>query len=197
MKKLLFIAMACVLSIGLIGGAFAYFNDTETSTGNTFTAGSLDLKVGGMDGPLPTIMSYGGDGSDNVYPGWSYTYTAPITNVGSISGYADLMLTSIVDDNNGTAEPEGNSTGDLSANTLITISYDPDGAGPAVPVVVQSATPLNTLLNVDIDASAVLPATTGAASWIIYASVPTSVGNSIMTDSVICTIVFGLDQVAD
>jgi len=28
-----------------IGGTIAYFNDTETSTGNTFTAGAIDLKI--------------------------------------------------------------------------------------------------------------------------------------------------------
>ncbi len=27
----------------LIGGLYGYFEDTETSTGNTFTAGTLDL----------------------------------------------------------------------------------------------------------------------------------------------------------
>lgn len=33
-------------ALALVGGAtFAFFSDTETSTGNTFTAGSLDLKV--------------------------------------------------------------------------------------------------------------------------------------------------------
>ena len=46
MKKILL----SVLTIGALGAlAFgasrAYFSDTETSTGNTFTAGSLDLKV--------------------------------------------------------------------------------------------------------------------------------------------------------
>jgi len=29
----------------MIGGAFAYFSDTETSTGNTFTAGTLNLQL--------------------------------------------------------------------------------------------------------------------------------------------------------
>jgi len=33
-----------VAAIG-IGGTIAYYHDTETSTGNTFTAGSIDLKV--------------------------------------------------------------------------------------------------------------------------------------------------------
>jgi predicted ribosomally synthesized peptide with SipW-like signal peptide len=45
MKKILIISMACVLCLGLIGGAFAYFTDTETSTGNAFTAGANDLQI--------------------------------------------------------------------------------------------------------------------------------------------------------
>jgi predicted ribosomally synthesized peptide with SipW-like signal peptide len=34
-----------VAAAAVIGGTIAYFNDTETSTGNIFTAGSIDLKV--------------------------------------------------------------------------------------------------------------------------------------------------------
>ncbi len=48
MKKVLFSLMAIVLVLGLVGGgAFAYFGDTETSTGNTFTASTdcPDLQV--------------------------------------------------------------------------------------------------------------------------------------------------------
>jgi spore coat-associated protein N len=52
MKKILFIVMACVLALGLMGGAFAYFSDTESSTGNTFTAGTIDLALNG-ENPYP------------------------------------------------------------------------------------------------------------------------------------------------
>jgi spore coat-associated protein N len=45
-KKILFSIMAIALVGGLVGsGVFAYFSDTESSTGNTFTAGTLDLEV--------------------------------------------------------------------------------------------------------------------------------------------------------
>jgi predicted ribosomally synthesized peptide with SipW-like signal peptide len=47
MKKLLFVLMAVVLCLGLVGGAFAYFSDTGKSEGNTFTAGTLDLALEG------------------------------------------------------------------------------------------------------------------------------------------------------
>jgi predicted ribosomally synthesized peptide with SipW-like signal peptide len=47
MNKRLIISLSVigVVAAVAIGGTIAYFNDTETSTGNIFTAGSLDLKV--------------------------------------------------------------------------------------------------------------------------------------------------------
>ncbi|MDD5433732.1 MAG: SipW-dependent-type signal peptide-containing protein [Candidatus Pacebacteria bacterium] len=47
MNKKLIVSLSIigVVAALAIGGTIAYFNDTETSTGNIFTAGSLDLKV--------------------------------------------------------------------------------------------------------------------------------------------------------
>ncbi|MDI6631298.1 MAG: TasA family protein [Thermoanaerobacteraceae bacterium] len=43
---MIILALALLLVAGMAGaGTFAYFSDTETSTGNTFTAGTMDLKV--------------------------------------------------------------------------------------------------------------------------------------------------------
>lgn len=62
-KKLLLLTLALLLVAGMAGaGTFAYFSDTETSTGNTFPAGTMDLKVN--------------DGSPNV---WSDGVTATWT----------------------------------------------------------------------------------------------------------------------
>jgi len=46
MKKILLSAVIIIPVLALvIGGTIAFYNDTETSTGNIFTAGSIDLKV--------------------------------------------------------------------------------------------------------------------------------------------------------
>jgi predicted ribosomally synthesized peptide with SipW-like signal peptide len=42
--------LAAIFIVGLVAtiagaGIYAYFSDTESSTGNTFTAGTMDLKV--------------------------------------------------------------------------------------------------------------------------------------------------------
>ncbi|OGD68011.1 hypothetical protein A3I18_00515 [Candidatus Campbellbacteria bacterium RIFCSPLOWO2_02_FULL_35_11] len=46
MKKIIF-SLGTIALVGavVIGGTYAFFNDTETSSGNIFTAGNLDLKV--------------------------------------------------------------------------------------------------------------------------------------------------------
>jgi len=44
-KILISLSVIGVVAAMAIGGTIAYFNDTETSTGNIFTAGSIDLKV--------------------------------------------------------------------------------------------------------------------------------------------------------
>jgi len=46
MKKIIVsLGIVGVVAVVVIGGTIAYFNDTETSTGNIFTAGSIDLTV--------------------------------------------------------------------------------------------------------------------------------------------------------
>jgi len=44
-KIIISLSVIGVVAAIAIGGTIAYFNDTETSTGNVFTAGSIDLKV--------------------------------------------------------------------------------------------------------------------------------------------------------
>ena len=67
--------MTIGMAIGLaLTGTFAYFSDTETSSGNTFTAGTFDLKM-----RVDTL--WGDDGV--AYASWSGTNMAPGQNLGS------------------------------------------------------------------------------------------------------------------
>jgi len=47
MNKKILISLSVIAAVAAIaiGGTVAYFSDTETSSGNTFTAGSIDLKI--------------------------------------------------------------------------------------------------------------------------------------------------------
>jgi len=50
MRKILISLMTIALVSALIGGGvYAYFSDIEQSTNNTFTAGTLNLKVSDAD----------------------------------------------------------------------------------------------------------------------------------------------------
>jgi predicted ribosomally synthesized peptide with SipW-like signal peptide len=89
MKKILVIVMACVLVIGLVGGAFAYFTDVEKSTGNEMKAGTLDFQIGDnndgyTDGGITATFS----SPANLSPGDSFTtYPVYFKNTGTIDIY--------------------------------------------------------------------------------------------------------------
>ncbi len=77
MKKIL-ISLSIIGVVGAIavGGTIAYFSDTETSTGNTFTAGTIDIAI---DGSNPWNKNYTiGD----LKPGETGYINFDITNVG-------------------------------------------------------------------------------------------------------------------
>ncbi|MEW6769866.1 MAG: TasA family protein [Bacillota bacterium] len=98
-KKLLLLTLALLLVAGMAGaGTFAYFTDTETSTGNTFTAGTLDLKI--KDG--------GSNWNDGIVAEWSMSNMIP----GVTTAYGSIDLKEV---------------GSLTADHLkITCSYTVD-----------------------------------------------------------------------
>jgi predicted ribosomally synthesized peptide with SipW-like signal peptide len=81
MKKVLVILMACVLCLGLVGSAFAYFTDTETASNNTFTAGYMDLLINNQNDPTGLITV------SNMAPGKETgDYYINFKNAGSLDG---------------------------------------------------------------------------------------------------------------
>lgn len=116
-RKILFSIMTIALVGALIGGGiYAYFSDVETSTGNTFTAGTLNLKVGDDD---PTTVSIN---ITDVKPTDTGTAATWLTkNIGSISGTLDVSIGSIVNNENTLTEPEsaaGDATGGATEGEL-------------------------------------------------------------------------------
>lgn len=85
MKKILFSFLIIFVFVGLISGVTsAYFSDTVTSTGNTFTTGILDLN---LDGNNTNVVKFE---VTNMKPGDNETRTWVINNVGNMNGYLDL-----------------------------------------------------------------------------------------------------------
>jgi len=106
MKKIL-TSLLTILVVGstAVGATQAYFSDTETSTGNTFTAGSLDLNIDGGDTNVIKFTVA------NMRPGSQNIGTWRLRNVGSVDGYLDLHNILVTSKENGCLEPE---TGDSS-----------------------------------------------------------------------------------
>ncbi|WP_083523467.1 TasA family protein [Methanofollis ethanolicus] len=119
-----------VMGIALValfigGGTYAYFSDTETSTGNTFSAGTLNLSVG-SDSTLPFAF-------DNLKPGDTGVLADPwrINNTGTIAGNLTITCGEIINNENGLTEPEesvdftgGVLEGELGANLTVAFWID-------------------------------------------------------------------------
>jgi len=89
--------LASLIIIGILGfalgwGTYSYFSDTETSTGNTFQAGTLDLKVNDFDDPVGAVVTL-----DNMCPCQFEEVSVKLTNVGSQDGIVYIHITNVVD----------------------------------------------------------------------------------------------------
>ena len=106
MKKLLLSILATFLVIGLVGaGTFAWFQDTETSSGNTFQAGTMDLEIRDFTGTEAGTWKNGVTATwtlSGMEPGVSETGIQQIElqNVGSIAAdHLEIWCTYTVNDN--------------------------------------------------------------------------------------------------
>lgn len=133
MKKII-LSLFTILAVGVvaIGATQALFSDTETSTGNTFTAGSLDLTV---DGGNTNVVKFT---IPNMQPGNQPHRTYSLANVGTINGYLDLENITVTSFENGCVDPEaadttcdtpGQGQGELQnvLNLRLFVDYGKDG----------------------------------------------------------------------
>jgi predicted ribosomally synthesized peptide with SipW-like signal peptide len=110
MKKILGLTVAAFLVMGLVGGGtWAYFSDTETSTGNMLAAGTLDLDWAGGDNGGEAVFSIT---SADGWPGNSGSAYQLIKNSGSFTGELDVALSGLVNtESSGGTEYEGDAIG--------------------------------------------------------------------------------------
>jgi predicted ribosomally synthesized peptide with SipW-like signal peptide len=106
MKKIL-TSLVMILMVAAVatGATVAQFSDTETSYSNTFTAGTLDLKVDDQDDPLVVHIT-----RTNLkpYPPWSHSYGGQwaLKNAGSVPGTFSMEIRNIKNYENTCNEPE-------------------------------------------------------------------------------------------
>nr|AGF93402.1 conserved hypothetical protein, secreted [uncultured organism] len=105
------------IAVTLAGaGTLAYFSDTETSAGNTFGAGILDLKVDGEDDP--NIFSW--DVGPMVPNESRFTGYQTLRNDGNVTGELTVTIENLKCLEHGLEEPE-NVAGDKP-----NFQWDPD-----------------------------------------------------------------------
>jgi len=193
MKKKLVLSVMVILVVASViaGGAFAAFLDVETSTNNTFTAGTLDLKTNDADGVTQTLYATNMKPGDTVGP-----ETITLKNSGSIDG-ATLDIDVSYVESDGTNPPEFpvNKTADEFADELIvdTLSYggtnllllvtDTDGDGIDMKEVAVTDFSGQAGINAGL-----------TKDFIIQVTLKDTIGNDFQADGIDVTITFTLNQ---
>jgi len=177
--------LASVVTISIVAlmvgvGTFALFSDTETSTGNTFTAGTLDLNVDGKDDPnVPFYFA-----ESNVKPGDSGSKSVVLSNSGTLAGKAYIHFKNVVDRPGTTPEPEPTlDDGELSQNLYIKV---------LVGDTIKAEGYLFNIKCISYELGTI--AGGGSLTVTIEWSIPSTVGEEIMGDSVTFDIEFSLVQ---
>ena len=206
MKKILMSLMTIALVIGLVGaGTVAYFSDTETSTGNTFTAGTLDLN---LDGGNVNVVKFT---VADTYPGASDKGSWTLLNAGSLAGYVDLENISVanaenydVDTNEAEAADDLDTSnviggGELGANLDVVLFWDDGTGGGTAGNGIQDGTEATIYSGALDDIASSYQANyfldVGATTYISMTwSIGTGVNNQIQGDSATLDITFELAQ---
>ena len=195
MKRIILsLALIVVASAGAIGATRAYFSDTETSTGNSFAAGTLDLN---LDGANINVVKFS---LTNLVPGDLGTGTWTIYNAGSINGYVDIHSIARTDNDNLCNEPEGlvdsncgAGEGELSANMDINLFIDVNGDGVFDSGDTTIYTGHLSEIAANYDQNIALNAL--ATKYIsLNWGIPSGAGNDIQSDSVSVDMTFELGQ---
>jgi predicted ribosomally synthesized peptide with SipW-like signal peptide len=196
------------------GGTYAYFSDTETSEGNVFSAGTLNLTVE-SDGTLPFAF-------DNLKPGDMGVLADPwrINNTGTIAGNLTITCGKIINNENGLTEPEesvdstgGVLEGELGVNLTVAFWVDSNAdntwnagdyclyangdkvdynSGDALPD--DAFTPLNEYSEKSWANLATIAAGETAGTFHVEYDLPWETGNEVQSDTCTFDLIFKLEQ---
>lgn len=127
MKKILIsFSIIGIVSAIAIGGTIAYFSDTETSTGNTLSAGTLDLEIRDQDEGFGNGVTATWVASD-VKPGNQYDFTVPFVGLRKLGTLkadhleigADYAVIEEVPQTESDTDPNTNLTPDKMAKEMV------------------------------------------------------------------------------
>ncbi|AKB21134.1 TasA family protein [Methanosarcina sp. WH1] len=178
-KILLSVLTIGVLAVVAGAGTWAAFSDTETSENNTFTAGTLDLKVGGVDDPdVPFVV-------EDVFPGATGSADIVLSNAGTMPGALSVKIVNIIGEGGDFPEPESvvDPSNAYNLDDVLTVSIS-DGTN----TVSGKLSELTTAQSLGV-----LDVGTGKTFTVTY-SVDSSAGNEIQGDKVTFDVEVSLNQ---
>jgi len=213
-KILASMVIIAVASMLLGAGTVAYFSDTETSTGNTFTVSTespnlivwwpvppYNIEATKYDDesgkPLPTLF----DVSD-LEPGDSGETRCHVNNIGDVDGILYFNIISIVNNENTCIDPEQkagddptSAEGELGEHLLITVLYGDENPGSPYYTAIDNV-PLNDLEDNPQELGELVFEGQGldGKDIIIQWTLPTSTTSIVQSDTVTFDIVFILNQ---
>ena len=103
MKKFIGLGIAVAVVVGLIAsGTWAVFTDTETNTGNTFSAGTIDISLDPSTGQAVATV----DGTLDLKPCQTGWININVTNIGTNPCELWKHIGNVLNDENEMVEPE-------------------------------------------------------------------------------------------
>ena len=190
MKKIVGLTIVFMLFIGMVSiGTWAYFSDTETSTGNQLTAGTLDLKTNDVDSVFQTLYATNLKPGDTIGPS-----TIQLKNAGSVAGSTlDIAFSYVESDGSpNTVNKNANDTAGMMEVT--TLSYEGSSLlGSVSDANGNGYKDVYDLANADLSGQSGLNAS-ATKNFDIAVQLRSETGNDYQADGITVTITFILDQ---
>ena len=190
MKKIVGLTIVFMLFIGMVSiGTWAYFSDTETSTGNQLTAGTLDLKTNDVDSVFQTLYATNLKPGDTIGPS-----TIQLKNAGSVAGSTlDIAFSYVESDGSpNTVNKNANDTAGMMEVT--TLSYDGSSLlGSVSDANGNGYKDVYDLANADLSGQSGLNAS-ATKNFDIAVQLRSETGNDYQADGITVTMTFILDQ---
>lgn len=196
-RIILSLAMIVLTIAGVTSATMAYFSDTATSSGNTFTAGTLDLTLGESGGAPISLI--------NMQPGDTGSGTITVTNAGSLAGWLGAKSSYVEAD--GAPNPTDMNANN-TANMLLVTAFTADTVDMLGAIPDVNSDGRKTVYDMVNDPSAVPPPHAGG-SWYSYdnnmivgeshvyaltVQFDPNAGNAYQGDGITWTFEFLLDQ---
>ncbi len=206
-KILLSLSVIGLVTTIAIGGTMAYFSDTEISNSNTFTAGELNLDIGGSESGVIAWSI------DPMAPGASESGTITLTNHGNLAAdHVEADFTVNVNNANAPDEIDGGSDdvdisdsmdvtamtyagSDLLAQTSQSVFFNSDLETADTEGNDDGTIQLDELSGVNLDDLTSAPAADGGTeNFIMTVELQSGTGNGNQGDSVNLDVLFTLNQ---